>query len=282
MPLTDLVRNLNSRSQPPITGLHSTTPFVAADQGVFVHYANLRLESRFLPFVETRSGKLRGHAAVLSTVGLSNRQPLDPGAVFALPTDNEEFIYLDRLIRTLHALNYLTHKMRGNLLLKVHARHVASVPAGHGLAFEEILRPCGLVPEQITLEIDPGGIDDQEHLKRAVTNYQSRGYGIAISGFGRTVIDFGLLQHLRPDIVKLDPLLIASGRPLHRLIDRLHALGAQVMIEGIDTSALRKGAVVSEIDLLQTQVPLGHLQQVIYEASNVPTAAPRGKRQSAA
>lgn len=272
MPLTDLVRNLNSRSQPSISGLHSTTPFSAADGRVFVHYANLRLESRFLPFVETRTGKVCGHTAVLSTIGLSNRQPLEPGAIFALPTDDEEFVYLDRLIRTLHALNYLTHQVRGNLLLKVHPRHVASVPAEHGLAFEEILRPCGLVPEQITLEIDPLGIDDQEHLKRAVTNYQSRGYGIAIGGFGRSVIDFGLLQHLRPDIVKLDPLLLASGRPLHRLIDCLHVLSAQVMIDGVDTAALRKGAATAHIDLLQAHAPLRRLLHAMPDASNTPTA----------
>lgn len=271
MPLTDLVRNLNSRSQPSISGLHSTTPFVATDGRVFVHYANLRLESRFLPFVETRSGKVCGHTAELSVIGLSNRQPLEAGAIFALPTDDGEFVYLDRLIRTLHALNYLTHQVRGNLLLKVHPRHVASVPADHGLAFEEILRPCGLVPEQITLEIETDGIDDQAHLQRAVTNYQSRGYGIAVGRFGRSSIDFGLLRHLRPDIVKLDPLLLASGRPLHRLIDCVHALGAQIMIEGVDTAALRKGATAAQIDLLQAHALPRRLLHAGSETANVPT-----------
>lgn len=64
-------------------------------------------------------------------------------------------------MRTLHALNYLTKPSRGNLLLKVHTRHVLSVPSDHGHAFEEILKPCGLFPEQITLEIEiDGGLID--------------------------------------------------------------------------------------------------------------------------
>lgn len=267
MPLTDLVRNLNSRSQPPVSGRQSSTPFVAAEDGqVFVHYANLRLESRFLPFVDTHTGQVGGHAAELAVLGLSNRQPLEPGAIFALPTDDDEFIYLDRLVRTLHALNYLTHQVRGNLLLKVHPRHVASVPADHGLAFEEILRPCGLVPKQITLEIDVGAIDDRQHLQRAVTNYRSRGYGIAIGHFGRSLIDFTLLQELQPHIVKLDPLLLASGRPLQRLIDRLHVLSAQVMLEGVDTAFLRRSAAASDIDLLQSTAPPRRLLQAAAKA----------------
>lgn len=85
-----------------------------------------------------------------------------------LPSDAEEFVYLDRLVRTLPALNYLTQPVRGKLLLRVHARHLLSVPANHGLAFEEIPRPCGLFPDQISLEIDTDQVSDPAHFSRAV------------------------------------------------------------------------------------------------------------------
>lgn len=258
MPLTDLVRTLNAPNGAlprPYSRSGLDQPFVASGGRVFLHYANIRVESQFLPIVETGSGKLHGHAASFQAFGLSNGIPLLPEALFVLPTDDGEFIYLDRLVRTLHALNYLTRPVRGNLLLKVHARHVLSVPADHGLAFEEILKPCGLFPEQITLEIDIDGIEDRDHLLRAIHSYRSRGYGIATGRFGRSRIDFGLLRDIAPDIVKFDPLLLASTRPLARIIDNVQQLSARVLIEGRDSAALRRATIASGIDLLQAHLP---------------------------
>lgn len=262
MPLSDLIRTLNAPSGAfpkhySRSGLDQ--PFVAADGRVFLHYANIRLESRFLPIIETTSGKLHGHAAGIEAFGLSTRVQMTPEAVFVLPTDDAEFVYLDRLVRTLHALNYLTRQTRGNLLLKVHTRHLLSVPADHGLAFEEILRPCGLFPEQITLEINGDRIDDPAHLIRAVASYRSRGYAIAISHFGHSKIDFGILRELQPDIVKLSPLLLASSRTLGRIIDALHALPGKVMIEGRDSQAIRRIGSAREIDLVQAHAPVRRL-----------------------
>lgn len=262
MPLTDLIRTLNAPNGAfprhyAQSGLDQ--PFVSLGGRVFLHYAKLRLESHFLPLVETATGKLHGHAASHLAFGLSNGIPLLPESVFALPTDDAEFVYLDRLVRTLHALNYLTRPARGNLLLKVHARHVQSVPADHGLAFEEILRPCGLFPEQITLEIDSEGIADTAHLVQAVASYRSRGYAIAIGRFGRRQLDFGLLGELRPDIVKLDPQLLASTRPLARIIDKLRRLPSRVLVEGRDIASLRKAGLAAEVDLLQAHAPVRRL-----------------------
>lgn len=256
MPLTDLARLLNAHADSPYAGRRFANPFVARERGIEVVFADLRLRTRFVPIVDTAGGGQHGHAATLDVSGLASGRQLDPAAVFVLPADDGEFVYLDRLVRTLHALNYLTRQVRGNLLLKVHQRHVLSVPSDHGLAFEELLRGCGLLPRQVTLEIDAEGIDDEAHLRRAVANYQSRGYGIAIARFGHAGIDFSRIEALRPDIVKLAPALLASGRPLGRLIGRLHELGAKVMVEAVDTIALRRGAADSGIDLLQDSAVL--------------------------
>jgi EAL domain-containing protein (putative c-di-GMP-specific phosphodiesterase class I) len=263
MPLSEFVRYLNAQHPLPASWLHSTTPFVARDGHVFVHFANLRLESRFSPIVDTASGKLCGHAAGLHAVGLRNHQLLEPEAIFVLASDDEEFSYLDRLVRTLHALNYLTHldrHSRGTLLLRVHPRHVASVVADHGLAFEEVLRACGLLPEQIMLEIEIDGVDDAAHLVQAVANYRSRGYGIAIGRFGRREINYALLQEIRPAIVKFDPLLLVSARSLQPMVDQVRELGALLMIEGVDAAVLRKDAREGGFDLLQVHTPLRSLR----------------------
>lgn len=263
MPLSDFVRTLNASNgvfpkHYASTGLDQ--PFVSADGRIFLQYANIRLESQYLPIIELASGKVHGHAASLKAFGLSTHIPLLPEAVFVLPTDDEEFIYLDRLVRTLHALNYLTKPAQGNLLLKVHNRHVLSVPSDHGLAFEEILKPCGLFPDQITLEIEIDSTDDTDRLIRAIHSYQSRGYAISASKFGRTHLDFGLLREIQPNIVKLDPSLVTSTRPLSRIIDNLRKLPSQVLLEGMSVQTLRKYGLFESIDLLQNRGPMPYQQ----------------------
>lgn len=255
MPLTDLVRNLNDLNHRPAHWAQGIAQFISSDGRVFVRFANLFLESVFQPIVETATGKIHGHAASLQAYRASSWLPVDAETAFSLPGDDDEFVYLDRLVRTLHALNYLAGHLRGNLLLRVHPRHVAAVPSDHGLAFEEILRPYGLLPRQITLELDIDGIPDTDHLKQAVKNYRSRGYGIAVSRFGHSQINFNLIDALQPDLVKLDALLLASTRPLSRLIRRLHQTGARVAIEGADTPSLRKGTARLNVDLLQVHAP---------------------------
>lgn len=246
MPLTDFVRYLNSQ----LPDLPSPTHFVSESGGVHARYAGLCLESAFFPIVATGDGRLRGHHARLLVIDESG-QPLDPELAYAQPRDDREFIVLDRLVRTLHTLNYLIYRERQSLLLlKVHPRHVASVSVDHGLAFEEILRSCGLIPGQITLEFDAFDGSDA-HLQRAIASYHSRGYGIAIGSFGRHDIDFRLLAEIRPAIVKFEQLLVGSLQPLTPLIEQLHELGALVLSEGPYSLARRGYAQRSGIDLLQ-------------------------------
>ena len=257
MPLSEFVRYLNAQQQDP-GGLPSTTPFVAEDGQVSVHYAKLRLESCFSPIVDLESGDLHGHAAGLNAYGLNNHRRLEPDAIFVLPSDDEQFVYLDRLVRTLHTLNYLTyrnHRARGTLLLRVHPRHLASMSVGHGLAFEEVLRSCGLLPEQITLEIEIDGVDDVPHLLSAVDGYKLRGYAIAVGRFGRRETNFALLREVGPAIVKFDPLLQASVARLAPLVERIHEFAARAMIVGADSTLLRRDALAVGIDLLQGQAP---------------------------
>ncbi|HRE18305.1 MAG TPA: EAL domain-containing protein [Rhodocyclaceae bacterium] len=266
--LTDLVRYLNTRTDQLAPNTQLKHPFVATETGALVHFAGLRLQSRYLPIIETLSGQLYGHAASLWAQGLSSRQPLDPATVFVLPTDDNEFVYLDRLLRTLHALNYLTQKSRGNLLLRVHQRHVMTVPANHGLAFEELLRPVGLIPAQITLEIDPNGVGDKNRLIAAILGYQSRGYGIALSHFGRSPLDFDIVEAVSPSLVKIDPLLFASTRPLRRIVSKLHGLGARILADGISTGALRRAAQENGIDLFQAPTAFPDICTPPFAAAN--------------
>jgi hypothetical protein len=244
MPLAHVVLILNSFIRPSAWGLDSDLRLVSDGARVFACYGNLRLESRFISLLDPATGEVSGHRAVLAASRLGV-----PGTV-ALTAGWECLSRLGSLVRTLHALNYLLRPVRGMLLLRADCRPGDGFAPEAGVAWEEILRPCGLVPERICLEIDAGGGLDPEALARVVGSQQARGYGVA-ADFSRTGIDLGLVREIRPDIVKLPPLSPAGGNPPRALIGILHELGARVSVEGLDTSFLRRRAVAARIDLLQ-------------------------------
>ena len=256
MSLSELIHHFNSQPQ-GLPGSRFASRFrLSGDGRVFVHFANLVLETVFLPITAVASGSTIGHAAALRVLGLSTGNPVSADAVFVLPADDDEFVWVDRLVRTLHALSYLAHPVHGTLLLKVNRRHVMSVPSDHGLSFEEILPACGLRPQHITLEIDADGIEDVDHFSRAIAAYRRRGYLISLSGFGRTSVDLSLLGTLHPDIVKFDRLLLASARSLEYLVDRIHDLGASVAIECPGDAHWQPFAGATRADLIQHFQPV--------------------------
>jgi len=279
MPLNDLVRYLNQQLPFPPSGSNLRTPFVAENGRVYVRYGGVRLESAFSSIVEAANGALRGHTAGLQAFDTASRRRLDDGDVVGLPKDDNEFVFLDRLQRTLHVLNYLTYRDRRSrelLLLKVHSRHVASVAVDHGMVFEEILRSCGLMPEQITLEFDVGDGVNASHLARAIDNYRSRGYGIAIGRCAVRAIDFSWLSAIRPAIVRLD-----CGRPvepLRDLVDHVHQCGALAMGDDAETP---RHARASGLDLLQRSASAGPLPQSFESTRSPDREAPPANRKAA-
>lgn len=112
MPLADFVRYLNAQFPDPPSVLRSPTHFVSEGGQVHALYAGLRLESAFSPMVATRDGRLFGHCARLQVLDEASRRRLDPEIAYAQPRDDQEFIVPDRLVRTLHTLNYLTYRER--------------------------------------------------------------------------------------------------------------------------------------------------------------------------
>ena len=267
MPLTDFVRYLNAQLPNPKSALRAGVRFLSESGRVFVYYAELRLASEFSPVIDTASGELRGHCARLRVTRQGDGKVLDAASLFALPDDDQELIFVDRLVRTLHTLNHLTYSERRSqelLLLKVHPRHVASVAADHGLAFEEILRACGLLPQNVVLELEiasaHGGAAndaaaDPAHWLRAAANYQMRGYGVAVKHFGASDADFALVELVRPALVRVDTRLAADPEALVSAVRRLRTLGCQVLGEGADHESARAAAWNSGLHLLQQSRP---------------------------
>ena len=268
MPLTDFVRYLNDQLPNPASTLRAGVRFLSESGRVFVYYTDLRLASEFSPVIDTASGLLGGHCARLRVTRKRDGKLLDAATLFALPEDDQDLIFVDRLVRTLHTLNYLTYSERHAqhlLLLKVHPRHVASVAADHGLAFEEILRACGLLPQNVVLELEIAATHahgaannpaaDPAHWLRAAANYQSRGYAVAVKRFTGSASDFALVERVRPALVRIDARLAGDPEALSRAVSRLRALGCQVLGEGAGYESARAAAWQSCLHLLQQCLP---------------------------
>jgi EAL domain-containing protein (putative c-di-GMP-specific phosphodiesterase class I) len=180
-----------------------------------------------------------------------------------VPTDDDELVFLDRLCRTVHALNFLLQSKASknggsDLYLNIHARHLLHVASAHGQTFEEILRRCGLAPAQVVLEIQESAIEDSHRLGDAVANYRERGYRIAIDGFGREHSNFDRLWQLSPDIVKIDRSLVVRAaedarvrRVLPKVVEIAQELGGHTVAEGIETEAQLDVALEAGIDRVQ-------------------------------
>lgn len=263
MPMTDIVRYLNLQQEQhekleaanKATSHKSPIPFTTADKAVCARYGNFTLKSAFNPVIDVLTGATLGHSAVLQATHATDHShtPVSSDAVFVLPTDDLEFVYLDRLVRTLHALNYLTQPRQGNLILRVHQRHILSVTTDHGLAFEEILRPCGLLPQQITLEIEINDVQEPRHLIQAVQNYRDRGYRIAIHRFGRHVFDFDLLKKLRPSIVRLDISVLEQPDQLPLVTEKIREIDAKSLAYGLKNQPLKAIANWFGVDLIEPE-----------------------------
>jgi len=212
------------------------------DQGTFGSYRGLRMYSVFQAVFSSDTLRPVAYEALLRARDEDNNA-IQPEEAFKRPVTPEEAIYFDRLCRMVHALNFFNQSDAvGDLFLNVSGRHLLSVDGGHGTTFATLLKYCGLEPTQIVLEILESGVDDLPRLQDAVDAYRSRGFRVAIDDFGCQHSNFDRLWRLTLDIVKLDRSLIIQAtdnkrarRILPKIVEIIHDLGAQVVVEGIET-----------------------------------------------
>jgi EAL domain-containing protein (putative c-di-GMP-specific phosphodiesterase class I) len=206
----------------------------------------------FQPIVDVRSRAVFAYEALVRTEEESMKRP-------------------DVLIATAERLGRI-HDL-GRAVRAAVARAAADAPAGallfvnvHGLELidEELFDPRGpLIPyaPRIVLEITERiGIDPMAGPAR-LEMLRRLGYRIAIDDLGAGYAALGALATLEPDVVKLDMSLVrdlhlhgAKRRVVGALATLVRELGAQVIAEGVETTAERDAIVGAGIDLIQ-----GHL-----------------------
>lgn len=229
-----------------------------AVRGIVTEAMGIQLSSVFQPIVDA-TGQVMAEEALLRA--RSHGVQIPPLSVFRIAAAHGQLVAFDRLARTLHLLNYLAYpRHHERLFLNVHPRLLGEV-SRHGLVFEEILSSVHWTPQHITLEFleDDVAQGDFVHLREAVHNYRQRGYGIAIDDFGGEQLSrLDSIWELKPDVVKLERQLLLKSESSERirkslvhLVEMLHQLDAQVVMEGVETATQHQIALDAGVDLLQ-------------------------------
>ena len=232
---------------------------IESDKGneVLSRFIGLRLRSEFQPIFDTSlSNGLLGYEALLRpSTGIED---VSPRFAFNIADHEGKLVKLDRIARTLHMINYLTlPEKRGLLFLNVHPNLLTSVTT-HGKVFEQILHRHSVPTRQVVIEIHESDSVSDGALKEAITNYRDCGYTIAIDDFGGKQCNLDRLWTLPPHFVKFDRTLIQQAqrdnkfrRALPKLIEVMHAFGAQTIIQGIENEIQLDIALDAGAKLLQ-------------------------------
>jgi|GEM_PF-1276331 len=149
--------------------------------GVVGDWFGCELSSVFQPIVRPANGSTIGYEAYLRILG-SGERALSPWALFSSNADDDRLVALDRLARTVHALNFLSSvEGDGLLFLNVHGRLLAAVSSDHGAAFRKVVDALGLPPERIVIETPLEASLQPDLLAFVLRNYRNNGFQVAIN-----------------------------------------------------------------------------------------------------
>ncbi len=223
----------------------------AADGRVVGHFFHCRLSSVFQPVIDVSGRQVVGHAAYVRS-DANDDAALSPWGIFSLAADDPVLVRLDRLCRTLHALNYFSAVPESqSLFVAVQPRLLESVKDGHGRAFEKVLDLIGVETSRVVIEIPLEVNRDWRLLKHVIVNYRSRGYRIALNHGGENEGWMAELGGLYPDFVRLgaDPLKKRAG--MTALVEVIHRFGATLLVRDVETEQEMSAAIRAGADLLQ-------------------------------
>lgn len=226
-------------------------------EGWTAQYGRFALKSVYQPVYSIAHRREVGVEALLRATD-ADGAAVPPLSVFGQAEDEVQGVFVDRLTRALHVLNFQSAAQReGWLFLNINPQ-VITFGRGHGRFFHALLENQQLDPRRVVVEILERQISDEDELEHAVDYYRTLGCLVAIDDFGAGHSNFDRIWRLQPNLVKLDRSMIvraAADRRIRRLLPGivalLHETGCLVVIEGIETEAEALIALDADADLVQ-------------------------------
>lgn len=183
MSLHDLTQHFNDvlKQQQELLPHLPKTYFYWREGEFFARFGSQNFGNQFIPIVTAADKKIIGYESRLWVrTALGSAIPVDN--VFDALTNLDEVVFLDRITRTLQALNFSAlPEHRGTLLsLGIQPRHILGVASGHGRTFDTILGDCGLATAKVLLHTTIPAPEHFVHFRRALFSYSAFGYRVGI------------------------------------------------------------------------------------------------------
>ncbi|WP_151702770.1 EAL domain-containing protein [Nitrincola alkalilacustris] len=270
MPLTYVVNHLNRLLEEihPESKLHQVSELRFQDGKISAAIGELHLYPHQVPVFDVRTARIVAYDTALLIRNPAGEE-IKPSLLYLQTWDAADIVFLDRFLRSLHALHHISleHEKPGLLILDVHLRHISAVPNQHGQVFEQLLSALGLSPQDIVLrhEVDRSSIS--EHAIQAINSFSSRGYTLLASlkdldeesllSIHSAGFNWAALDTLRPSHYSTTAHLMASTK-LWQI--KAHALGLQTLTSTLSTNddlnlALNTGFTMIAGRLLSPDIP---------------------------
>ncbi|HEX4331760.1 MAG TPA: EAL domain-containing protein [Usitatibacter sp.] len=235
---------------------HAAEELVRAGGGASIEWHGARVGTHFQPIFAVRRRACLGFEALARVRDVEGRAGSAESLFASVPAGSRGL--LDWACRALHLRNFATMDPGDRMLfINVHPEAaLADIRCARELA--GLIRYYGLTPRRLCIEILEAACSDDGALREAVLAYREIGACIALDDFGVACSDLERVRRLRPDIVKLDRSVIGScaesegsRASLRAMVGELHASGAKVAIEGVETGRQLAWAIESGADYVQ-------------------------------
>jgi EAL domain-containing protein (putative c-di-GMP-specific phosphodiesterase class I) len=211
-----------------------------------------RLTSAFQPIVRASDGGIAGHHGLLRVFDASS-QAVAPWRLLAHAAEDAMLVQLDRLTRTVHALNYFRAGNRQRILyLNVEQRLLSIVADNHGAYFELILAALGVPTSRVAIVLPASALEDPVTFVRAAIAYRIRGYRI-VAQLRSDQVDADL-EHVflaEPHDVALDAAAPERCDHTRKIVEALARRGIHAIARRIENDAQVRAARGAGFDFLQ-------------------------------
>ena len=221
-------------------------------------FQSLDLSSRFQPIFGVAERRAVGYEALLTASDLEGVS-VPPAALFARAHALGETVYLDWMARALHLRNFHTidPDETRHLFMNV-APRTALEDLRFPPVFAAVMETFEIDPHRVVIEILEDEVENEARLAEAVAYYRAFGCAIALDDFDGSVHCGERLARLLPDVVKIArPLVNAAGmdpgarRLLNDTVATIHAFGASVVLEGVETRVEAQVAIDTGAECVQ-------------------------------
>jgi EAL domain-containing protein (putative c-di-GMP-specific phosphodiesterase class I) len=218
-------------------------------------FKNLQLTSAFQPVFGLAHGRALGFEGLLRATD-PHGTPVAPPAVFKMAQTTEELILLDALCQAVHTRNFARMTKDHWLFLNINPAVMSVNTRGSHQLLSSIISECGLHHNRIVVEVLEAAL--HRDISSSIDFYRALGCLIAVDDFGAGHSNLDRVWRMKPDIVKLDRILLGhttedrtSRMFLSRMVQTMHEAGSLVLLEGVETEAEAVVAMDSDVDLTQ-------------------------------